>query len=65
MQKMMIYFMPIFIGVITYGFPSGLMLYWLVSTVWQVLQQFWVRKHLHKPAESTPPPSAKEAGAKG
>jgi YidC/Oxa1 family membrane protein insertase len=51
MQKMMIYFMPVFILFITYGFPAGLMLYWLVSNLWQVLQQLWVNKHIKRPAE--------------
>ena len=49
MQKMMIYFMPVFILFITYNFPSGLMLYWLVSNLWQVVQQIWVNKHIRRP----------------
>ena len=46
---MMIYFMPVFILFITYNFPSGLMLYWLVSNLWQVVQQIWVNKHIRRP----------------
>lgn len=61
MQKMMIYLMPIMILVITYGFPSGLMLYWLVSNVWQVLQQLWVNKHIHGAKK----PAPARAGARG
>jgi YidC/Oxa1 family membrane protein insertase len=49
MQKMMLYFMPVFVLFITYGFPAGLMLYWLVSNVWQVVQQIWVNKHMPRP----------------
>ncbi|MEN6625227.1 MAG: membrane protein insertase YidC [Candidatus Sumerlaeia bacterium] len=62
MQKMMVWFMPLFILVLTYGFPSGLMLYWLVSNIWQVLQQLWVNKHIHGPKKKLPPAAA---GAKG
>ncbi len=60
MQKMMLYFMPIFILVITYSFPSGLMLYWLISNLWQVLQQYWVNKLIKRPpvAPSTAPAKA-------
>jgi YidC/Oxa1 family membrane protein insertase len=32
-QKMMMYFMPIFLGFIFYAMPSGLVLYWLTNTV--------------------------------
>ncbi len=52
-QKMMIYFMPFFILVLTYRFPAGLMQYWLVSNIWQVLQQLWVNKHMRKPEAAT------------
>ena len=51
MQKMMIYFMPVMILVLTYSFPSGLMLYWMVSNLWQVVQQLWVNKHIRKPQQ--------------
>ncbi|MCL5269881.1 MAG: membrane protein insertase YidC [bacterium] len=63
MQRMMVYFMPIFILIITYGFQAGLMLYWLISNIWQGLQQFWVNKHIKKPpmseAQSPTPAKAK------
>ncbi|MCE5228641.1 YidC/Oxa1 family insertase periplasmic-domain containing protein [bacterium] len=62
MQKMMVWFMPIFILIITYSFPSGLMLYWLVSNIWQVLQQLWVNKHIHGAKKPVTPA---HAGAKG
>lgn len=52
MQKMMVYMMPVFILFITYGFPAGLMLYWLISNAWQIVQQIWVNKHIRKPAEA-------------
>ncbi|OPZ07385.1 MAG: Membrane protein insertase YidC [candidate division BRC1 bacterium ADurb.BinA292] len=53
MQKTMMYFMPVIILFITYRFPSGLMLYWLVSNLWQVLQQVWVNKHIRKPPQAS------------
>lgn len=52
MQKMMIYFMPVMILVFTYPFPAGLMLYWLVSNAWQIVQQQYVNKHIRKPQEA-------------
>lgn len=49
MQKTMTYFMPIFMLFIFYGMPSGLVLYWLISNIWQVAQQLYVNKHIKKP----------------
>lgn len=47
MNKQMMYFMPlmtIFIGV---GLPSGLILYWLVTTLLTILQQWWFFRNPH------------------
>ena len=38
-NKMMLYFMPAFIGYISLQFPAGLVLYWITTTVLQVAQQ--------------------------
>lgn len=38
-QKMMSYFMPLFIGYISINFPSGLVIYWVVSNLFQLVQQ--------------------------
>ena len=39
LQKMMTYFMPLFIGYISINFPSGLVIYWVVSNLFQLVQQ--------------------------
>jgi len=41
-NKMMLMFMPIFIGYITITFPAGLGVYWVVSNVVQILQQWFM-----------------------
>lgn len=52
MQKQMMYMMPVMILVMTYSFPSGLVLYWFVSNLWQLFQQQFVNKKiLHPPTE--------------
>lgn len=38
--KVMLYFMPLFIGYISYKFPAGLVLYWTVMNCMQILQQY-------------------------
>uniref|UniRef100_UPI00402A7A08 YidC/Oxa1 family membrane protein insertase n=1 Tax=Veillonella magna TaxID=464322 RepID=UPI00402A7A08 len=41
-QKIMLIFMPLFIGYISLNFPSGLVIYWVVSNIFQLIQQFFI-----------------------
>ena len=41
-MKMMMLIMPLFIGFISLTFPSGLVLYWVVMNICQILQQWWI-----------------------
>jgi YidC/Oxa1 family membrane protein insertase len=43
-QKMMLIFMPIFILWISLSFPAGLVLYWVVGNVVQIVQQYYLYK---------------------
>jgi YidC/Oxa1 family membrane protein insertase len=43
-QQMMKYVMPIFLLVIFYGLPSGLVLYWTVNNVMTALQQYMMNR---------------------
>ncbi len=47
-NKMMMIFMPLFIGYISLTFPGGLVLYWVVSNIIQIFQQWLMYR---KPAE--------------
>jgi hypothetical protein len=42
MMSQMMFFMPIMFGYITLGLPSGLTLYWTVSNVLSIIQQYFV-----------------------
>lgn len=42
MQSQMLYLMPIMTVVIASALPSGLSLYWVVTTVFQIIQQYFV-----------------------
>jgi YidC/Oxa1 family membrane protein insertase len=48
-NKMMMIFMPLFIGYISLTFPGGLVLYWVISNLFQIAQQWWMYR---KPAET-------------
>ena len=43
-MKMMMYGMPILFFVLFYNAPSGLLLYWTVSNVFQMIQQIIINK---------------------
>ncbi|BEU88991.1 YidC/Oxa1 family membrane protein insertase [Selenomonas sp. TAMA-11512] len=51
-MKMMMIFMPLFIGWISLNFASGLVLYWVTMNIVQIAQQWWMNRN-------------KEASAKG
>lgn len=38
-QKIMMYVMPVFLAVISYNFPMGVLLYWVTTNIWQIAQQ--------------------------
>jgi YidC/Oxa1 family membrane protein insertase len=47
-QKMMIYFMPVFMLVLFNNFPSGLVFYWTCSSALGLLQQYYTDKKRKK-----------------
>jgi len=49
-SKMMMIFMPLFIGYIGLSFPGGLVLYWVAGNIIQIIQQWWTYRS--KPAAS-------------
>ena len=48
-QKMLLYMMPIIFAVGGIYFPLGLIVYWLVSNVWTMVQQFIVIRNMPTP----------------
>lgn len=43
-NKLMLYFMPLFIGYISLNFPAGLVIYWVVMNIMQIGQQALMNK---------------------
>lgn len=41
-QRFMLMFMPVFIGYLSYTFPAGLALYWVIFSVTSALQQLYI-----------------------
>lgn len=49
-QKIMLWFMPAFIGYISLSFPAGLVLYWSMNNIIQIAQQGWLMRQDNKKA---------------
>ncbi len=58
-QKWIMRAMPIFFVVILYRFPSGLLVYWVTTNLWTIMQQIIIRrtapKHELQPQGAKPP----------
>lgn len=52
MQKNMMYMMPVLSLVFAFNFPAGVGLYWLVSYVFQIVQQMFINKYMTNKKEA-------------
>ena len=57
-QKMLLYILPVVFAVGGIAFPIGVLVYWTVSNLWTMCQQFYVIRN--NPAPGTPAAAAKE-----
>jgi len=46
MQEKMMLFMPVVFTFLFWGFPTGLVLYWLINNVISIGQQYYINKHV-------------------
>jgi len=51
-QKILLYVMPLFLAVISFQFMLGLLLYWVTTNIWQVVQQWIILREVKAEAES-------------
>jgi YidC/Oxa1 family membrane protein insertase len=53
-QKILLYVMPVFLAVISFQFPLGILLYWVTTNFWQVAQQWIILREVqHEVEEGT------------
>jgi YidC/Oxa1 family membrane protein insertase len=57
-QKMLLYVLPVVFAVGGIAFPIGVLVYWTISNLWTMCQQFYVIRN--NPAPGTPAAKAKE-----
>ena len=51
-QKILLYVFPLMFALGGFGFPIGVLIYWLTTNLWSMGQQFWVIRN--NPAPGTP-----------
>lgn len=51
-QKILLYVMPVFLAVVSFQFPIGILLYWVTTNFWQVIQQAIILREVTHEAES-------------
>lgn len=47
-QKILLYVMPVFLAVISFNFPLGILLYWVTTNMWQVIQQWIILREVQQ-----------------
>lgn len=59
-QKILMYVLPVFLAVISFRFPLGILLYWVTTNIWQVAQQAVIMREVKSSpdlgAQSAPSP---------
>jgi YidC/Oxa1 family membrane protein insertase len=53
MQKQMLYFFPLMTLILAYTMPSGVMLYWLVFSLFSLIQQWSISRSVSKDKSAT------------
>jgi YidC/Oxa1 family membrane protein insertase len=51
-QKILLYVMPVFLAVVSFQFPIGILLYWVTTNFWQVAQQAIILREVSHEAET-------------
>jgi YidC/Oxa1 family membrane protein insertase len=63
-QQRMMLLMPLVFGFVLYGFPSGVVLYWLTGNVVGMAQQWWFNRLAGSAPAPPPKPTPKKKGSR-
>ena len=64
-QRRLMLLLPLVFVVILYRYPAGLLVYWITTNLWTILQQYVIRQRMGPPpAKADPPDGASEPPAK-
>ncbi len=62
-QKVMLYGMPVFLGVVAQNLPKGVLVYWVTTNLWQLIQQQLILRQLDRDEDEGPGESGSGEGA--
>jgi YidC/Oxa1 family membrane protein insertase len=59
-QRRLMLLLPIVFVVILYRYPAGLLVYWITTNLWTIVQQYLIKRHMGPPVkpEDVPAPAA-------
>src|SRR3954470_23093626 len=63
-QKLIIYALPFFFVTFVINFPAGLLVYWITTNIWTIVQQYIIRRRLGPMRQPTPPGPDSSDGAR-
>jgi YidC/Oxa1 family membrane protein insertase len=65
-QRRLMMFLPVFFVIFIINFPAGVIVYWITTNAWTILQQYFVRRRLGPmtPAVATAAPADAATGAR-
>src|SRR3954468_13457477 len=61
-QKLIMYALPFFFVTFVINFPAGLLVYWITTNIWTIVQQYIIRRRLGPMRPPTPPGEKKDSG---
>jgi YidC/Oxa1 family membrane protein insertase len=64
-QQMLMKVLPFMLPIFSFGFPAGLLVYFVVSSLVRIAQQAYITKVVYAKAQKEEPPAPADLGAKG
>jgi YidC/Oxa1 family membrane protein insertase len=64
-QRRIMLFMPLFFVIFIISFPAGVIVYWITTNSWTILQQYIVRKRIGPPGPPVPATAGPSDGGPG
>src|SRR4051812_44199853 len=64
-QKLIMYALPFFFVTFVINFPAGLLLYWITTNIWTIVQQLIIRRRLGPMRPPPDPDAAPDSGKDG
>jgi YidC/Oxa1 family membrane protein insertase len=53
-QRRLMLLLPVVFVVILYRYPAGLLVYWITTNIWTIVQQLMIRRHMDASKQSAP-----------